>query len=454
MLYLPGKLKCKGRAMAETTLHDRVMIYELAQAGYKDQEIAERVGWSVPTVRKWRRRGQQAGRAGLSPPRGRPATGALGTYPVALREQLRVWREAHPGWGAKTLRAELARHPVFGQQPLPSQRSIARWLAEQGLTRRYEKQRALPHVERQAPCAPHVEWEMDACGYQRVPEVGLISLINLNEVYSRVRLMSYPCWVGQQRATRHPTTADYQLVLRLTFMDWGLPDRLAVDHDSVFYDNCSKSPFPTRYHLWLLALGVQLTFGRRHRPTDQAITERSHQLWTQQVLVGQTFASQALLFDALQQRREFLNMHLPCATLDDLPPLVACPQARTPRRLYRPEWEAERLTLSPVYDYLTAGEWFRKGSAVGTVSLGGQIYCLGPDWRRQEVAITFDPSDQQLAFRAAGDTLSTRQPLKGLTPADLMGDLWPLLAPVPVQLALPFTWQDYRVIRLSGTLGI
>jgi len=440
--------------MSDTTLHDRVMIYELAEAGCTDREIAERVGWSVPTVRKWRRRGQQAGRAGLMGRRGRPSLGALSSYSEALRKQLRVWREAHPGWGAKTLWAELARHPEFGQHRLPSRRSIARWLAEQGWTRRYDKIRELPQVARQVAQAPHVEWEMDACGYQRVPEVGLISLINLNDVYSRVKLMSYPCQVGQQRATRHPTTADYQLVLRLTFMDWGLPDRLAVDHDSVFHDNTSKSPFPTRFHLWLLALGVQLLFGRHHRPTDQAITERSHQLWTQQVLVGQTFASHPRLFAALQRRREFLNRHLPCDTLDDLPPLVACPQARLPRRGYRPEWETEMITLSPVYAYLATGEWFRQGSAVGTVSLGGQIYCLGPAWRRQEVAITFDPLDQLLVFRAAGQALLTRQPLKGLTPADLMGELWPLLAPLPVQLALPFTWQEYRVIRLSGTLAV
>lgn len=440
--------------MAATTLHDRVMIYELAQRGYKDRDIAEQTGWRIATVRQWRRRGQQAGRAGLSLSRGRPPRGALSTYPMALREQLRAWREAHPGGGAKTLRAELARHPVFERQLLPSQRSIARWLAEQGVTRRSEKRRELPQVQRQTPHAPHVEWALDACGYQRVPEVGLISLVNLNDVYSKVKLMSYPCWVGQRRATRRPTTADYQLVLRLTSMEWGLPDRLAVDHDSVFYDNSSKSPFPTWFHLWLRALGVELTFGRHHRPTDQPTTERSHQLWTHQVLLGQTFASQAALFDALQQRRGFLNGHMPWATLDDLPPLLACPQARTPRRVYRPESEADLLTLSPVYDYLAEGEWFRKGSAVGTVSLGHQLYCLEPDWRRQKVAITFDPADQHLVFCAAGDSLSTRQPIKGLTPADLMGDLWPLLAPAPVQLALPFSWHEYRVMHLFGTLRV
>ncbi len=53
---------------------------------------------------------------------------------------------------------------------------------------------------------------MDARGYQRVPDVGVIALINLNDVFSRVKLLSYPCWSGQKRVSRHPTTEDYQLV--------------------------------------------------------------------------------------------------------------------------------------------------------------------------------------------------------------------------------------------------
>ena len=45
----------------------------------------------------------------------------------------------------------------------------------------------------------------------------------------------------------------------------GLPDRLATDHDRIFSDETSKSPFPTRFHLWLLVLGIDLQFGRLGR---------------------------------------------------------------------------------------------------------------------------------------------------------------------------------------------
>ena len=90
------------------------------------------------------------------------------------------------------------------------------------------------------------------------------------------------------------------------------------------------------------------------------------------MLQGQTFADWDDLYYALRQRRVFLNTRLPCASLNDKPPLVAYPQAQTPRRPYRPEWEAELLDLGRVYEYLAQGRWFRKAGQDGITSLGGQ----------------------------------------------------------------------------------
>ncbi len=237
-----------------TTLEERMLFRSLAQAGHTDCEIAEQTDWSLSTVRKWRRRGER-GRQALVSFMGRPARGALSTYPPLIRETIRAWRIAHPGRGPKTLRADLEVEDCFKGQRLPSVRSIARFLRKEGLTRPYERHSELPRSARAVPQAPHEEWEMDARGQERIPNVGIVTLINLNDRYSRIRLLSYPCWLGSHRVERLPTTEDYQLVLRLAFTEWGLPDRIAMDHDSVFYDNTSKSPFPTRIHLWLLALG-------------------------------------------------------------------------------------------------------------------------------------------------------------------------------------------------------
>jgi transposase len=435
-----------------TTLRDRATIDQLAQLGYTDSQIAVEVGWKVRTVRKWRRQAQREGRKGMASKMGRPATGALSSYPSRFRETLRAWRIDHPGWGPKTLRTELEGDESFKGQRLPSLSGIANFLKEQDLTRTYERHSELPQPESQAASAPHEEWEMDSRGQEYVPDVGVIALIDLSDEF-KVKVISYPCLVGQKRATRRPRTEDYQLVLRLAFTEWGLPDRIAVDHDSVFYDNTCKSPFPTRFHLWLLALGVDLTFGRPGQPTDQATVERSHQTWAWQALEGQTFADWDRVRAYLEQRRHFLNYRLPCRTLGDLPPLVAHPEALQPRRLYRPEWEMELLDLSRVYAYLSEGQWFRQVSQVGTACLGRQTYGLGVTWSRESVEITFDPPDRQLVFRSADGGQERRLPLQGVSTTDLMGEMGPLVNLDHFQLALPFTWDEWRVTRLCETLG-
>ena len=439
--------------MQITSLEERLHIAELTQAGTPAAVIAAQMGWSLATVRKWQRRMRQQGRAAAISALGRPRQGALSAFPSELRETLQRWRQEHPGWGAKTLPAELEAAPHFQGQRLPSRRSIARFLHLHNLSQSRQPHHDLPAPLRPPLQAPHEEWEMDARGEERVKGVGLVMLIDLNDRLSHVRLLSYPCWVGDQHVTRAPTTADYQLALRLAFADWGLPDRIAVDHDVVFYDSRSASPFPTRLHLWLLALDVALVFGPLGRATERGLTERSHQLWGAQVLSGQQFADWAALYQALVKRRAFLNERLPCERLGDVPPLVAYPQARTPRREYRPEWEAQTLDLRRISTYLAPCRWFRLVSSIGTVTLGGQVYGLGRAWAKQQVEISFDSSDQQLVFRAAQDSPIKRLPIQGITVPALIGELGSLLDLPAFQLALPMTWEAWRMLRLNDTLG-
>lgn len=439
--------------MRVTSLEDRLTILMMSKAGASDCQIAERLHWSLGTVRKWRRRGQKGGTDALVSAMGRPCKGSMSSFPTEVQETLHAWRCAHPGWGPKTLRAELERSQMFLRKSLPCRAVIARWLKEKGLTRRYERHRELPVPAPVSAQAPHEEWELDARGYQRVPDIGVITLVNLSDRVSKVKILSYPFQLGTKRASRHLNTADYQLVLRLAFTEWGLPDRLLVDRDSVFYDNYSKSPFPTRLHLWLLSLGVFLMVGSPHRPTDRAEIERSHQTWAQQVLVGQRYDTVESLRDALMRRRCFLNEWLPCATLGDVPPLKAYPEARMPRRIYRPEQEACLMDISRVYAYLCQGHWFRRASNIGGIALGGQVYVLGRDWAHKDVEVTFDPTDNRLVFRMMdGDLIKRREP-KGVSPMELMGEAAPFARFPVLQLQLPFTDSASRVLRLCETLS-
>lgn len=103
--------------------------------------------------------------------------------------------KGQPGMGGpKTLRAELEADGSFAAT-LPSRSSIGRFLKEQGLTRRYEPPRVpLPVAPARTAKAPHQLWEMDARGNEKVVAgLGTVALIDLNDRYSRARILSYPC---------------------------------------------------------------------------------------------------------------------------------------------------------------------------------------------------------------------------------------------------------------------
>jgi len=431
----------------QTTLQQRVAILEQATLGRTDPQIAASVGLAVATVRKWRRLGQRHGRSGLASTMGRPATGALGTVPVALRESIRRMRQDHPGWGPVTILAELQRTSAWADTPLPSRARVAAFLREAKLTRRYQKQRPLPQPAPSDPAQPHDEWQLDAQGVTTVTGLGSVCLINIADVVSRLKIESGPIVTRIQ-----PATDDYFLMLRRAFASYGLPRRISFDHGSVFFDNTTASPFPTRLHLWLIGLGVEVSFTRKRQPTDHALIERTHQTLTWQALLGQTWTDQAALWTGLDERREVLNTILPSRALGQ-PPLTAYPTAEHSGRSYRPEWEAELLDLRRVGDYLASGEWFRQTNRHGQWSLGTHWYNLGRQFARQELAITFDQQTWEWICRPAGTDHPTRFAVKGLTKAALMGDLALVLALPAYQLALPFTREAWRQLELARSLA-
>lgn len=239
----------------------------------------------------------------------------------------------------------------------------------------------------------------------------------------------------------------------MAFLRWGLPGQLRVDRDRVFFDNTSKSPFPTRLHLFLLGLAVPLVIGPAHQPRKRAITERSHQTWDRQVLADQQFADWDALWRALETRRNFLNYNLPCHGSDDWPPLLAHPQAATPRRAYSPVQEPLLFDAERIYTYLGQQQWFRKASNVGVVTIGDQHYGLGHTAAKHEVQISFDLADRCLVFLDQDGQQTQRHPIKGLSYAELAGEMGRLFDLHPYQLALPLSWPEERMIRLSETLG-
>jgi hypothetical protein len=438
-----------ARANRETTLQQRIEIIERAQAGESDAEIAQATSYSIWTVRKWRRKERDHGRTGLVSERGRPATGALGTATMEIRDAIRTMRQASPGWGPETIRVELSRDARFKGHHIPSRARIAAFLKQEGLTRSYQHHSELSQPLPTTATLAHEEWELDAQGVVKVDGMGSVCLINISDLVSRVR-------VGSQVAhCRKPSTPDYQLACRLAFLRYGLPQRISLDHDTAFYDSTSASPFPSLFHLWLIALGISVRFITHPPPQEHAVIERSHQVIYQQALQGQTYFDADVCQQSVDRRLDFLNQRYPSRSLGGQAPLQANPCARHSGRHYHPDQELELLVVDRVFAYLAQHRWFRLVSAQGQFFVGAHRYGVGRAYAGQTLEITFVPSTACLhCLPEHGDPLPPI-PIRGLSPHELSGG-WPPWHQLPsYQHRLPLDAQTWRQITLQqATTGM
>ena len=428
-----------GQKGKPTSLEERIEIGERWKEGQKDPEISKAMELSVWTVRKWRRKFQGEGRLGMSPRMGRPPTGALSQYSSDIREKISNLREEHSGWGPITILIELEKDPVFSERKKPSRSSIATYLKQKNYTRKYEKHSELPQPKEKKAKQVHEIWEVDAQGKLVLAELGTVSIINIKDLFSRLYVMSYPS-IG----TSHPERKDYQLAFRRAFLERGLPEKVSFDHDSVFYDNASKSPYPSKLHLWLLALGISVRFIKKKPPAEHSVIERSHQTIEKQALDGQIFINSQMLEKSLAQRREFLNSSYPSRSLQGRAPLEAYPEALSSNREYRIEWEEDLLDMSRVFEYLSKGRWFRLTSSQGQFSLGANRYNIGHSSPKQTLEITFDIQSHEFLCLSENGEKEFRFPAKGLTKAELLGELNPLLTLPEYQFQLPFSMTALR----------
>lgn len=381
---------------------------------------------------------------------GRPKSGYLSSYPQSLRDRIVLMRQLEEGWGPKTILAELKNLYGYVDNDLPNRSSIAFFLKQEGLIKNYERHSDLPVPPFGGAKEAHDLWQLDARGNEVAKtekEELTIALLDIKDVFSKTYVCCFPAQMSSKRG--HPNTNNYQIALRLGFIQHGMPKRVQVDHASVFCENTTKSPFPTTLHLWLVALGIDLCYSRVHQPTDQAHVERSHEVLYNQILKGEkTFKNWETLYAKCQERRNALNNYLPSVSCNELAPLQDNPNAKHSGRDYNPHKEMQLLDMSKVYQYLDKCTWYRKVANNNTISLGGQIYYLGLAKKRAQVKITFCSSCNYLLFQNDKELLIAQIPIKGLNKSKLIGQ-WDDIFNVPsLQLAIPFEWEN----KVSTTL--
>lgn len=184
-------------------------------------------------------------------------------------------------------------------------------------------------------------WQMDAKESMHIPGVGLVSFNQARDEFGRVTVL-HRVHAEPERArqlARLTSTSAFR-DCRIVFTEWGLPEAIQTDRDTIYVDS-HQSPFPNRIVLWWVGLGIQHRLIPRRTPKRNGTVERSHRTLKERTLENQTFASAADLQKQVDADWQELNAECPSRArgCQGKPPLEAHPELLTTQRPYRPEWE-------------------------------------------------------------------------------------------------------------------
>ncbi len=361
-------------------------------------------------------------RGDMYPRQGRPPNGCLSSFSPLVRQRLDEWRPGPEGWGAETLRVELEDEVTLQGESLPSVRSINGYLKTQGRVRPYGKPSTVPTEERQTGRLPHDVWQLDAEGNKELDPLGMVSFINIKDTHSKTYVIGNPVFLAS--AHSHPTRLDYQQAIRLGWMRFGLNNTFQFDHESIFFDNTHSCPYPTPLCLWLVGMGIKISYTPKGKPYKQGAVERSHQTLDRQICQGKSFRTPDELWQAALERCDRLNQRIPCRSLEHRPPLVAFPQAKHSGKPYTLTMEPSYFDQQRIKDYLAKCKpWFRTVTANRVVSLGAQKYFLCKAKAGEELQIVFNLDTELLEFRNKhSELIGTHHP-KGINYDELKGQL-------------------------------
>lgn len=327
--------------------------------------LARRFGISRKTAYKWLARAE-AGQA-LTDRSRRPRASPTRTH--TLIEQAVVdLRQAHPSWGGRKLRQVLIDR---GHVAVPAPSTITHILRRYGLVP--ERSAALSKPwQRFEHDAPNDLWQMDFKGTVALGS-GRCDPLTVLDDHSRYNLALAA--IPDMRSTT------VQNVLTETFRRYGLPIRMNMDNGSPWGSPGGQSRGLSALSLWLVRLGIRISFSRPAHPQTNGKEERFHRTLTAEVLNGRAFIERAQMQRAFDTWRDIYNTVRPHDALG-----LATPSTR-----YRPSPRSFPETL-PTIDYSPA-DTVALVRANGVVSFKGRTLKVSKALR--SLSIAFRPDADQ-----------------------------------------------------------
>jgi Helix-turn-helix domain len=430
------------------SVDERIEIYMLKQAGHTLREIAQTKGISWQTARKWWRVGRDFGLAGIrARARGRPVKGAGSSFEAEVIATALKLKKKHRRWGANRVLVEMERDEKLADMKLPSRSRL------QAIFKAHCPEAVgnwTHHIQLPKPPtaeAVHEVWQVDHQEGLPLKDGSKATVCNVRDPVGAAMIASRAFEVTTPKRWRKLTWEEVRQVLREAFCEWQtMPDSVQTDNEMALGGN-PNDPFPSSLTLWLTGLGIQHSFIRSHRATDQAEVERCHRTMD---AFSDDEDSRATLesFQASLERERYQHNHLfpsRASDCDGQPPLKAHPELLTTRRPFHPDHELALFDMQRIYRLLAATPLTRKVNRNGQITLKGVRYSIGLSLANSQVEVRFDPQTKEWVCHQTTEEGNLEecvrrslrgidvQSLTGLEPPQSSGNL----APIQLSLALP-----------------
>jgi transposase InsO family protein len=221
--------------VALSVVEQRLDAVRAVLSGARITEVASLTGVSRQSVHTWMTRYLAEGLPGLADKSHRPAScphQVAGEVEVAVAEM----RRQHPKWGAARIRLEMLRRPV-PRLVVPSERTISRVLARQGLISPRPRKRPRDSYRRWQRPGPMQLWQMDIVGGvivadTRTGELREVKMVTGVDDHSRFCVIA--------TVTERATGRAVCLALAAALARYGVPEEILSDNGKQFTDRFGK----------------------------------------------------------------------------------------------------------------------------------------------------------------------------------------------------------------------
>lgn len=332
------------------TMNLRYEFVVLAQQpGCNRRELCRRFQISPQTGYKWLARHIAEGEAGLIERSRRPRVSPAQTD-ASLEQAVIDVRRHHPAWGGRKISRRLR---DLGMPGVPAPSTVTSILHRHGLISPEASAQATPW-QRFEHAAPNDLWQMDFKGYFTTRDGKSCAPLTVLDDHSRFNVVLRAC---------HSTRTDVvRQHLHAAFLHYGLPWRINTDNGSPWGSPTQPGQL-TELAVWLIRLGVQLSYSRPAHPQTNGKDERFHRTLKAEVLSGRTFASCRHVQQALNHWRTIYNQQRPHQALG----------MATPITRYQPSRRSCPRRLPPIL--------YSPDDTVITVGWNGQLRFAGRRWR-------------------------------------------------------------------------